>query len=120
MASQLLLLVIAIAAIAFSADRFVMGAAKSAELLRVSPLVVGVVVIGFGTGLPELVTAIVASSHHNASLGISSVMGSTVVNSTLVLGTFAASASSSTLFDLFREPINVEPMKMTSSAKSSK
>ncbi len=90
MVSQLLLLVIAIAAIAFSADRFVMGAAKSAELLRVSPLVVGVVVIGFGTGLPELVTAIVASSHHNASLGISSVMGSTVVNSTLVLGTLGA------------------------------
>ncbi len=90
MAFQLLLLAVAIAAIAFSADRFVMGAAKSAELLRVSPLVVGVVVIGFGTGLPELVTAIVASSHHNASLGISSVMGSTVVNSTLVLGTLGA------------------------------
>ncbi len=90
MAEQLLFLVVALVAIALSADRFVMGAAKSAELLHVSPLVVGVVVIGFGTGLPELLTATLASIHHNAALGIGSVLGSTVVNSTLVLGTLGA------------------------------
>ncbi len=90
MAEQLLFLVVALIAIAFSADRFVMGAAKSAELMHVSPLVVGVVVIGFGTGLPELLTATLASLHHNAALGIASVLGSTVVNSTLVLGTLGA------------------------------
>ncbi|MDA8080080.1 MAG: calcium/sodium antiporter [Actinomycetota bacterium] len=90
MAEQLLLLIVALVVIALSADRFVMGAAKTAELLHVSPLVVGVVVIGFGTGLPELLTATLASIHHNASLGIGSVLGSTVVNSTLVLGTLGA------------------------------
>ncbi len=90
MAEQLLFLAVALVAIALSADRFVMGAAKTAELLHVSPLVVGVVVIGFGTGLPELLTATLASIHHNASLGIGSVLGSTVINSTLVLGTLGA------------------------------
>ena len=84
---QLALMVAALAIIAVSSDRFVMGAAKTAELLRISPLVVGVVVIGFGTGLPELLTALVASIHGHTSLGIASVLGSTVVNSTLVLGT---------------------------------
>lgn len=73
--------------IALSADRFVLGAARTAELMRIPPVVIGVVVIGFGTGLPELMTAVVASTHNNVELGISSVMGSVVVNSTLVLGT---------------------------------
>ena len=90
MALQVLLLGIALIAIALSADRFVMGAAKTAEALHVSPLVVGVVVIGFGTGLPELMTATLASIHNHASMGIGSVLGSTVVNSTLVLGTLGA------------------------------
>ena len=87
MGIQLLLLVLALVAIALSADRFVMGAARTAELMRISPLLVGILVIGFGTGLPELMTATIASIHGNASLGIASVIGSTVVNSTLVLGT---------------------------------
>lgn len=87
MVENAIILVISLVAIAISADRFVLGAARTAELLKIQPLVVGVIVIGFGTGLPELMTAIVASLHHNATLGISSVMGSTVVNSTLVLGT---------------------------------
>ncbi|NNN19770.1 MAG: calcium/sodium antiporter [Acidimicrobiaceae bacterium] len=87
MTEHLLMLVVALIAIAFSADRFVIGAARTAELLNISPLVIGVVVIGFGTGLPELMTATLASVHDNISLGIGSVMGSTVVNSTLVLGT---------------------------------
>lgn len=87
MAFNLILLVAAAAAIAYSADRFVMGAARTAELTNVSTLIVGVVVIGFGTGLPELTTAALASVHHHPSLGMSSILGSTIVNSTLVLGT---------------------------------
>lgn len=81
-----LLLLVALVIIAISADRFVLGAARAAELLNVPPLIVGIVIIGFGTGLPELMTAVVASLHHHPSLGISSALGSTVVNSTLVLG----------------------------------
>lgn len=81
------ILLVALAIIAISADRFVLGAARTAELLNVPPLIVGIVIIGFGTGLPELMTAVVASLHNHPSLGISSALGSTVVNSTLVLGT---------------------------------
>lgn len=87
MTVNVLLLVLALVTLALSADRFVLGAARTAELMRVPPVVIGVVVIGFGTGLPELMTAVVASTHNNVALGISSVMGSMVVNSTLVLGT---------------------------------
>lgn len=77
-------------AISLSSDRFVVGAARISETMRISPLAVGVVVIGFGTGLPELMAATIASLQHNPDLGISSVLGSTVVNSTLVLGTLGA------------------------------
>lgn len=87
---NLLLVIAALLILAYSSDRFVVGAARISELLHVSPLIVGVVVIGFGTGLPELMTATVASVNHNPALGISSVIGSTIVNNTLVLGTLGA------------------------------
>lgn len=90
---NLLVLAVSFIVIAISADKFVVGAARTAQLLNVRPLVVGVIIVGFGTGLPELMTAIVASSNNNATLGISSVMGSTVVNTTLVLGTLGLLSS---------------------------
>ena len=87
---NIVLLAVSLVIIAVSADRFVLGAARSAELAKVSPLFIGVVIVGFGTGLPELMTAVLASIHGNPALGISSVIGSTVINSTLVLGTLGA------------------------------
>lgn len=90
MIEQLILLIISLVAISLASDRFVMGSVRIAETMRISPLAVGVVIIGFGTGLPELMAATVASLHQNPELGISSVLGSTIINSTLVLGTLGA------------------------------
>lgn len=51
--TAVLLLVGGLALLAWAADQFVVGAARLSRRLRVPAVVVGVVVVGFGTSLPE-------------------------------------------------------------------
>jgi len=60
--SDLVLLVAGLALLAWAADAFVDGAAGLALSLRLSPVVVGAVVIGFGTSAPELVVSVLAAA----------------------------------------------------------
>ena len=80
---------IGIALLARSADAFVEGAANVAGSLRISPVVIGAVVIGFGTSLPELLVSGIAATNGNLDLGVGNVVGSNVANLTLVLGAAA-------------------------------
>jgi cation:H+ antiporter len=70
-----------------AADYFVVGSARLATRLRVSPVFIGVAVIGFGTSAPELLVSGLAASQGSAELAIGNVVGSNVANMTLVLGT---------------------------------
>ena len=54
----------------WGADRLVAGASATARNLGVSPLVIGLTIIGFGTSAPELVISAVASLKGNAGLAI--------------------------------------------------
>jgi cation:H+ antiporter len=75
-----------VVAIAFVADRFVDAAARLADRLGVSALVIGVVVMGFGTSLPEVVVSASAAARGEGAAAIGNVVGSNVVNLTIVLG----------------------------------
>lgn len=72
--------------LAKSADTFVLAAARLAVTLHISPLVVGAVVIGFGTGAPEMLVSSLAASRGSLDLAIGNVVGSNLANLTLVLG----------------------------------
>lgn len=72
-----------------SADEFVEGAANVANALRVSPVVIGAVIVGFGTSAPELLVSGIAATNGNLDLGVGNVVGSNVANLTLVLGAAA-------------------------------
>lgn len=72
-----------------AADEFVEGAANVANALRVSPVVIGAVIVGFGTSAPELLVSGIAASDGNLELGVGNVVGSNVANLTLVLGAAA-------------------------------
>jgi cation:H+ antiporter len=74
---------------AVAADQLVVGASRVATRLRISPVVVGVVVIGFGTSSPEFLTAGLAALRGEVALALASLVGSNVLNVTMVLG-FAA------------------------------
>ena len=88
MAQNLILLVVAMAGLTLSADRFVAGAAQLAARLNVSTVVAGALIIGFGTSAPELVVSTVATLTEGAegtALGIGNIVGANVANLTLVL-----------------------------------
>ncbi len=82
-------LVVGLALLAWSADRFVDGAAALARALGVSPLVAGLVVVGFGTSAPELVVSAMAASSGNPGLALGNAVGSNIANVALVLGVAA-------------------------------
>jgi len=82
-----------IALLSYAADEFVVGAARIAVKFNVSAVVVGAVIIGFGTSLPEMLVSGVASSQGDPELGIGNVIGSNVANLSLVLGVAALIAA---------------------------
>jgi cation:H+ antiporter len=83
---DVLLLVLGIGVLYFGAEWLVRGAARLAGSLGVSPIVVGLTVVSFGTSAPELVVCVVAAWGGNADLAIGNVMGSNLANIGLILG----------------------------------
>ena len=82
------LLVLGLAFLAVAADKFVTGAALVAARLRISTVVAGALIIGFGTSAPELVVSTLATLTEGAegtALAMGNIVGSNVANLTLVL-----------------------------------
>ncbi len=70
----------------WSADRFVDGAAATAKHLGMPSLLIGMVVVGFGTSAPEMVVSAMASLDGNPDLALGNAIGSNIVNIGLILG----------------------------------
>lgn len=70
----------------WGADRLVAGASATARNLGVSPLIIGLTIIGFGTSAPELVVSAVATLKGNSGLAVGNAIGSNIANMGLVLG----------------------------------
>ena len=73
----------------WSADRFIAGAAATARYAGMPPLLIGMVVIGFGTSAPELVVSVISAVEGNPGLAIGNAYGSNIANIALVLGVTA-------------------------------
>ncbi len=79
-------ILVGLALLIWSADLFVDGASSIAQNMGVSPLIVGIVIIGLGTSAPEMLVSGVAAFQGNPGLGIGNALGSNITNITLVLG----------------------------------
>jgi len=86
MTTLILSLLIGFALLLWSADRFVIGAVGLARNLNISPLVIGVVIIGFGTSAPELLISGVSAWQGNSGLALGNAIGSNITNIALILG----------------------------------
>lgn len=73
----------------WGADRFVTGAAGTARNLGVSPLIIGLTIVGFGTSAPEILVSAVAAWQGNPGLAIGNAIGSNITNIALILGATA-------------------------------
>jgi cation:H+ antiporter len=89
MALPILGIVLGLAVLTVAADQFVLGATRIAAHLRVSTVVIGAVVIGFGTSAPELVVSVLAGLQGSLDLAVGNIVGSNVANLSLVLGVAA-------------------------------
>lgn len=86
MTLYLLLFVVGLVTLSLGADWLVTGASRIAAHHGVSPLVVGLTIVAFGTSAPELVVSTTAALQSRAGLAVGNVMGSTVANVGLIVG----------------------------------
>ncbi len=73
----------------WSADRFIEGAAATARHFGMSPLLIGMVIIGFGTSAPEMVVSAIAAYQGNPGIALGNAYGSNITNIALILGVTA-------------------------------
>ena len=86
---SLLALAGGIVLLVYSADKFVEGAAATARRLGWPPLLIGMLVIGFGSSMPEMVISALSSLQGNPSLALGNAFGSNITNIALILGVTA-------------------------------
>lgn len=82
----LVALIAGLAALTWSADRFINGAAGLARGLHLSPLVTGLVLVAFGTSAPEIMVSVLAALTGAPDLAVGNALGSNIANIGLVLG----------------------------------
>lgn len=81
--------VIGLVILVWGADRFVLGAAGLAHSLGISPLLIGLTVVGFGTSAPEILISTVAALQGSPGIAIGNALGSNIANIALILGATA-------------------------------
>ncbi len=85
-AASVAAVVIGLALLVWSADRFVLGASATARDLGVSPMLIGLIIVGFGTSAPEMLIAAFAAWQDDPGLGVGNAVGSNIANIALILG----------------------------------
>ncbi|MBB1273278.1 calcium/sodium antiporter [Psychromonas sp. SR45-3] len=81
-----LAIIIGFVLLIWSADKFVLGASNTARSFSISPLIVGVVIVGLGTSAPEMLVSAMAAADGNTGLSIGNAIGSNITNIGLMLG----------------------------------
>jgi len=82
----ILAVILGLVVLIWSANRFIEGAASVARHYGMPSLLIGMVIVGFGTSAPEMVVSILASYQGNPSIALGNAYGSNIVNIGLILG----------------------------------
>ncbi|WP_339721000.1 calcium/sodium antiporter [uncultured Paraglaciecola sp.] len=81
-----LAIIIGLSLLVWSADHFVDGAAVLAKHFKLPPLLIGILILGFGTSAPEMVVSAMAAIDGIPGLALGNAIGSNITNISLVLG----------------------------------
>ena len=84
-----LALILGLALLVWSADRFVEGAASAARYFGMPPLLIGMVIVGFGTSAPEMLVSALAAFEASPGIALGNAYGSNIANIALILGVTA-------------------------------
>ncbi|MCJ8321595.1 MAG: calcium/sodium antiporter [Colwellia sp.] len=83
---QIVILLIALVVLVWSADKFVLGASSLARNIGISPMIIGLTIVAMGSSAPEMMVAASASMQGNPDTAIGNAIGSNITNIALVLG----------------------------------
>jgi cation:H+ antiporter len=86
MITNLLLLLVGLVVLILGGDFLVNGASKIALRLSISPMVIGLTVVAFGTSAPELLISLKSAINNSPDIAVGNVVGSNICNLALVLG----------------------------------
>lgn len=84
-----LAVVLGLALLVYSADRFIEGAAAAARHWGMPSLLIGMVIVGFGTSAPEMTVSALAAAQGNPGIALGNAYGSNIANIALILGATA-------------------------------
>ncbi len=91
----------------WSADRFIEGAAATAKHLGMPSLLIGMVIIGFGTSAPELAVSAMAAMDGNPGLALGNAYGSNITNIAVIVGITALIAPIAVHSQILRKEIPI-------------
>ena len=86
---EILFLLLGLAMVIGGANALVDGASSVARRTGISEFVIGLVIVGFGTSLPELVVSVTGALARNSDIAIGNVLGSNIFNTSLILAVSA-------------------------------
>ena len=86
MVLQVIIFLIGLAVLSWSADRFVYGASALAKNIGVSPMMIGLTIVAMGSSAPEIVVSVTASLSGSPDTAVGNAIGSNITNIALVLG----------------------------------
>ncbi|HOX87093.1 MAG TPA: hypothetical protein PKW76_12145 [bacterium] len=86
MTANILWIGLGIALLYGGAEILVMACVSFARRLKISPLLIGLTIVAYGTSMPELATSVVASLRKNLDIALGNIVGSNVFNILAILG----------------------------------
>ncbi|MCV6591074.1 MAG: calcium/sodium antiporter [Marinobacterium sp.] len=103
----ILALIAGLTLLVWSADHFVNGAAATARNFGMSPLLIGLTIVSFGTSAPEILVSIMAAISDSGDLAVGNALGSNIANIAMVLGITALIAPLPVKSGVLRQEIPV-------------
>lgn len=83
---NIVIFIIGLVVLSWSADRFVYGASALAKNIGISPMMIGLTIVAMGSSAPEIVVSAIASANGNMNTAVGNALGSNITNIALVLG----------------------------------
>ncbi|WP_218312728.1 calcium/sodium antiporter [Alteromonas antoniana] len=102
-----LAIIVGLPVLLWSAGKFVGGSAAVANHFGVSPLLIGMLIIGFGTSAPEIIVSVFAAVQGNSGIALGNAFGSNIANILLILGLTALISPIAVKSEIIRKEIPV-------------
>jgi len=86
MTLAILSIVFGLVLLVWSAGRFIEGSVATARYFKMPPLLIGMVIVGFGTSVPEMIVSALSAAQGNPGIALGNAYGSNITNIALILG----------------------------------